>query len=142
MLRAWVYDFLTSSRVEEIKDKKEFDKIFSSGEPTIIDFYSPWAFSSRRFDPELVRLSRLLPTIQFRRLSCEKLSQLCDDLQVHFYPSLRFYTGKKSSNRKGVNVDLPNLEDVDQLDLTNLSQNILELLSRDISSSNSIKTEL
>ena len=147
MLRAWIYDFIPSLLVREMEDYSDFEETISSTKPTIINFYSSWAFSCRRFEPELNRLSRMLSNIQFRTLNCENMAKLCDDLKIHVYPSLRLYSGDnnsidRGSYKRGVHIPLPDLDDVDDLDLNALAQSIQTISAQERLSLHSIKTEL
>lgn len=136
-LRAWLYDFLPSS-VGEITSGNQFEELITSNKPTLVDFYAPWAFSSRKYAPDFIQLSKNLSEIKFVRINCQRFSSLCERASVEYFPTVRLYAQsvktKSAFSWMGIHIQFP-ASNVDEL-----SSEIRSFLPK--SSNSVIKDEL
>lgn len=138
LIRAWLYDFLQSN-VEEITIAEQFKSmVINSNRPTLVDFYAPSMFTSRKFEPDFALLSTNLTEIRFVRLNCQRFASICDRVSIDYLPSIRLY---KSDNHlkdswHGIRVQWTN----DGIE--HMTQTIRSLVADQININSVIKDEL
>ena len=133
-----MYDFLQSN-VEEITIAEQFKSmVINSNRPTLVDFYAPSMFTSRKFEPDFALLSTNLTEIRFVRLNCQRFASICDRVSIDYLPSIRLY---KSDNHlkdswHGIRVQWTN----DGIE--HMTQTIRSLVADQININSVIKDEL
>ncbi|CAG2120682.1 unnamed protein product, partial [Medioppia subpectinata] len=65
----------------------------------LVDFFAPWCGPCQRLAPQWTKLAKMLkdePNVMVGSIDCQAYSQLCGDLEVRSYPTIRLYPHKDS----------------------------------------------
>lgn len=89
-LRRWLHNFIPSP-VKELTPNL-FKSAVASGEPWLIDFYAPWCGHCTVFEPDFITIGQKLEgRITTGKVNCDKYYQLCQELSIPGYPTVRYF---------------------------------------------------
>jgi len=98
-LKAWVFQSLPST-VTTLTQKKFYSSVLPSSQPWIIDFYAPWCGHCRHFEPQFELVSRKMANkVKAGKVNCDDEKNLCENLGIDGYPTIRVYSGSRSSEQ-------------------------------------------
>eukprot|EP00794_Sanderia_malayensis_P017549 gene17549-19299_t len=89
----WAFQHMISN-VQELDYFSFFEQVINRGDAWIVDFYAPWCGPCTRFAPIFGKVGqRLSGTIKTAKVDCEEHYNLCREVGIRAYPTLRFFPG-------------------------------------------------